>query len=70
MIYIAFACYSFLVEGYLGLTISNLRVTTNEYSDGSTLARYFYIIKDLLISQLTKFELYTCICFIVLVNSC
>ncbi|CAD8176837.1 unnamed protein product [Paramecium octaurelia] len=70
LIYIAFACYSFLVEGYLGLTISNLKVTTNEYTDGSTLARYFYIIKDLLISQLTKFELYTCICFIVLVNSC
>ncbi|CAD8087790.1 unnamed protein product [Paramecium sonneborni] len=70
LIYIAFAVYSFLVEGYLGLKISNLRVTTNEYTDGNTLARYFYIIKDLLISQLTKFELYTCICFIVLVNSC
>lgn len=50
LIYLSFAVYSFFVEGYLGLIISNLKVTTNEYTDGNSVSRYFYIIKDLLIS--------------------
>jgi hypothetical protein len=34
------------------------------------IARTIYIVKDLLLSQLSKFTLYADICFIVLVLSC
>lgn len=50
LIYLSFAVYSFFFEGSFGLTISQIKVTTNEYTDGNCLSRSFYIIKDLLLS--------------------
>lgn len=70
LIYLGFAAYSFFFEGIFGFQISQLKVTNNEYTDGSLISRILYIVKDLLLSQLTKFQFYANICFIVVISAC
>jgi hypothetical protein len=67
---LAYAGYILIFELSFFFFATSYEITKNEYTEGPLPKRIVFVFKDLVLSQLSKFDLYADVCFIVLVISC
>ena len=69
-IYIGYAFFAGVIEVVLALYCIKFNITHEEYVHGSRAKRMSFFIKDLFLSQLAKFDVYSDICFVTTVMTC
>lgn len=69
-IYAGYAFSVFFLELYLSITCIEFKITHAEFSTGPLWRRALFFFKDILLSQMAKFDVYSDICFITTVMKC
>ena len=69
-IYLGYAFFAGVIEVVLALYCIKFDITHAEYVHGSRFKRLAFFTKDLFLSQLAKFDVYSDICFVTTVMTC
>lgn len=69
-IYLGYAIFAGVIEVVLALYCIKFDITHAEYVHGSRFKRMAFFTKDLFLSQLAKFDVYSDICFVTTVMTC
>lgn len=70
IIYASYALLVGIIEVVLALYCIKFGITHQEYIKGPFYRRLFFFVKDMLLSQLARFDVYSDICFITTVMTC
>ncbi|KAM3137148.1 hypothetical protein pb186bvf_010694 [Paramecium bursaria] len=69
-IYVGYSVFIASFEIYLAQICMKFEITHKEYSTGPKWKRSLYFMKDIMLSQASKFDIYSDMCFITTVLSC